>query len=229
MSKEINKTTATATATATVDAPVVNIEAPKTIVAALGKLAQATEKEKASYRDTAVATRKWGRETTLKPEEIRLALAKSIAQGFGVDLDTVTTSPKKFKTIDGKSAKEVSLNGVLYSLRSTLSGIANPSSDERKAAVDAAIDNDAATWQDIVAASRAGSNREGKPTEGKEKDAKPLTEEQLAQKVAFLVSAAAHAEIPAQNVFDILVAATMEQMKKDYAKVITTVKFAISA
>jgi len=227
MAKKTTEAETTTTAPA-VEAPAVNVEAPKTIVAALGKLAQATEKEKASYRDTAVATRKWGRETTLKPEEIRLALAKSIAQGFGVDLDTVTTSPKKFKTLPDKSAKEISLNGVLYSLRSTLSGIANPSSDERKAAVDATIDNEEASWQDIVAASRAGSTREGKTTAGTKPDeVKPLTEEKLAQRVVLLVFEAAKAEIPGQNVFDIIIAATIEQMKKDYAK--ANIKFAIPA
>lgn len=221
-------------------APVVNVEAPAAIVKALSKLAKASEGERLSYLDTAKAVRAFGKaqtgESGLKPEEIRLALGKSIAEGFGVGLEVVTTSPKKFADVvakddsktEAEKAKLVSQNGTLYALRSTLSGIAMPSTPERENAVDVAIDDENSRWQDIVKASRIGSGRapsgEGKP----EKDPKPFDLERFAQEIGNLIGKCYISSIDPEHAFKIGVASLIESIKSDYKEAVAAVNFTVT-
>lgn len=226
--KRIMSTASETQTEVTTPAPAPVVEAPKPIIKAVEKLAKAQEGERTSYRELAAKVREFGKSTTLSQGEIRTAIAKALAQGFGVDLEVVETAPKAFQKKNPEaSVFAITKNKTLYPLRSTLCGIAKPADEARAAAVDQAIEDNDTTWGDIVSASRGSKSREGRTTDGtKSKDeVKPLTEGDVANKIGMIVAQAAHAEIPAQVTVDVVIAALQESVKQAYPN--SAVKFSL--
>ena len=221
------------TPAATVEAPAPIVTAPKAFTKAIGQLATAEKTTAKSYKAVAKEGYEWGaKNASLKDAEIRITVAKSLAEGFSVDLDLVTLSPKKVKEAAEKGTytdKQVSMNTTLNSLCSTLVGIIRPRSDEAKAALAEILetgDDEIPTWSAIVKASRAGGKkREGKPTDGTEDTKAVFTISKFAEAVSGKVALAATATLAADEVWTVGVMTLIESIKRDYPK--SQVKFEI--
>lgn len=186
-------------------APAPVIETPKAIVSALGKLNKASESARLSYVNLAKVTRDFGKKTTLKPVEQKVAIAKALAEANGVEIEVVTTSPKKFEAANPEADEALlKKNRGLYVLLSTLCGIASPKDEERAALLDEELENSEADWHSICAASRAKKVGEGRPDkEPKEEKVEVFNESRLSNAIVMLVTKAQVAGMSAQITWDI--------------------------